>query len=587
MKQNEMMYQYNLENRERFNSKLFERDDNEIVEEVLNAVRACQRTQQFSIRLVGYKVIDDPIVINQILFEKEEENLKYKRNRDKNAENIYDFIQLKDTDIRMIELEYFICANDGCETLITHIAVPKIVNGNCFRLSGNYYVPLYQIIDGITYNNTKSKSKHQFVVMKLMFSPVKIYRNMNSLTTVDKIKLPCTVYDCNIFGKSVLSLKFILGKLGLQNTIYFLGLQYIYINEGYDKAELDEMYVFNKGAIFIKVPKVLYDADVMTQMFIYTLIRSIHKTTLYEELFTNDYWLKSLGKDFGKASVSKGLIVCESFEGTYDIPTMKNILLPDEHKSNIYSLLRWCLREFGNLRARDNLDLNTKKIRFAEYVASYYAMKLSKGILRLSYMAAKDKIKLKDIQRVINTDAMVLIRSISSSKSNLRMYKDNVSDLDAFNSIKFTFKGVSGLGDTGMSGKNKKAMTIPSSYKRIYPEYLGRLDLDTSGASDPGMSGVLCPYVDLHNGRFTQDQEPLTWDDDYSELVNGFRSLTGMKEVLQFKEKIMKEKQTELIGIIDESINTFKTLSTPIQFLNNFPDERTPISFINGGDNIG
>lgn len=581
------MYNYNLENRDRFNPKLFERDDDEIVEEVLNVIRACQRSQQFSIRLLDYKVIDDPIIINDILYEKEEESLKYKRKRDKNAENIYGFIQLKDTDMRMLEVEYFICANDGCERLTVHIALPKIVNGNCFRLSGNFYIPLYQIIDGITYNNTKSKSKHEFVTMKLMFSPIRIYRNKNTITTVDKLKLPCTVYDCNIFSKSTLAVKFILGRLGLQDTISFLGLQYVFINDSYDKQELEDMYVFNKGKIYIKVPKVIFDADVMTQSFIYTLTRSINKATLYEEIFTRDYWLKMLGKDFNKASVEKGLIVCESFEGTYDIATMKNILLPDEHKSNVYTLLRWCLREFGNLRSKDNLDLSTKKIRFAEYIASYYAMRLAKGLHRLTDIVAKDRLKIKDIQRAINTDAMVLIRSISSSKSNLRMYKDSVSDLDAFDSIKFTFKGVSGLGDTGMNGKNKRAATIPSSYKRIYPEYIGRLDLDTSGASDPGMSGVLCPYVDIENGRFTQDQEPLAWEDNYKEMVDEFRSIMGMKEVLQLKEKVMKEKETELISAIDESLNTFKTLMIPITMINNNPDERTPITFINGGEPRG
>ena len=49
-------------------------------------------------------------------------------------------------------------------------------------------------------------------------------------------------------------------------------------------------------------------------------------------------------------------------------------------------LLRWLMREFPALRAKDNVDVSTKKMCIADYIARIYATKLSTGIHRISDM---------------------------------------------------------------------------------------------------------------------------------------------------------------------------------------------------------
>lgn len=580
MNQYEMIYNYNKKTREPFKTEVFHRSDDDIVEQLLNVIRACQRTKQFAFRLIGHRVIENPMEINQILFDLEEKALLYKRKKYKNAENIYDFIQVRDTDMKILEVEYAIYGSDGSDFMKVHIAIPKIIDGCYFRIKGTNYVPLYQIVENISYNNTMSnKPKCQKITMKLMFNPISLFRNTGQLTTINKEKIDCVYYDCS-FNKSTFAFNFILAKLGLYDTMRFLGLYYINITEGdFNYEGIEDLYIFQKNDIYISVPKKLYDNDPTTQSFIYTIISTINKKTSYSDLFNIRYWLKVLGGSFGNATEEKGEVVCESFEGVYDLATKDNLSLPEEHKSNIYTILRWAIREFSNLRVKDNLDLTHKRIRCAEYIASFYAMNLSKKIHRLSFNTGKSA-TLHEIRSHLRTDVMAVINSISNSKSSLRMYKDNVSDLDAYNGVKFTFKGVSTMG-----GDGKKTATLPDTTKRIYPEYLGRLDLDTSGASDPGMSGVLCPYVNLHDGKFADNPEPLTWEEEYQETLNDYHSMVSRKEVMTFRNEVLKEDNLDIIDGINETINTYKTLLIPMWEISRDEELVTPMSYIKKGVN--
>ena len=77
----------------------------------------------------------------------------------------------------------------------------------------------------------------------------------------------------------------------------------------------------------------------------------------------------------------------------------------------------------------------------------------------------------------------MLINNISTM-SNLISYRDKVNDNDATSALKFTYKGISGLGEDGAS--------IQDVYRYVDPTHIGILDLDSSSGSDPGMSGMIC-----------------------------------------------------------------------------------------------
>ena len=54
----EMLYNYSYDNRERFNPVLFERNDDDIVEELKRVILACQRDQFYTIKVNSFDIIE-------------------------------------------------------------------------------------------------------------------------------------------------------------------------------------------------------------------------------------------------------------------------------------------------------------------------------------------------------------------------------------------------------------------------------------------------------------------------------------------------------------------------------------------------
>ena len=46
-----------------------------------------------------------------------------------------------------------------------------------------------------------------------------------------------------------------------------------------------------------------------------------------------------------------------------------------------------------------------------------------------------------------------------------------------------------------ISGIGEKSNAISNAYRSIHPSHMGRVDLDSSSNSDPGVSGTICPLT--------------------------------------------------------------------------------------------
>ena len=553
LRQGQLIHEYDNKYREKFNEELFVRSDDDIIEELKKVILSCQRDKAFTLRVESFTVVDDYNEINNILY-KHDEQFKSKNKRKNNQ---YQYINLKDSDIKLLIVRYYIAIKGEYEYVNVIIAVPRIVNKYYFRISGNIYSAMYQIVDGSTYNNSTSNSKKHSVTLKTMFMPIRIYRNFQPLKTTNGETIKTTFYLSRIFNKSLGALKYILAKYGLYGTFNMLGITCISITQ--EDPQNENVYTFMKNNIFINVPKMIFDADAVVQSLVATLYKSIIKDTVYENMFTINYWVKSISLEFNNNNLEKGLSILESLESIYDISTKESIRLPEDEKSNIYLILRWMIREFSNLKTKDNLDISIKKIRCAEYIASLYAMKISKGIYRVSDMAKKAS---KDtIRKAISTVPMYLLGAITKCK--LVNYVNMVNDIDALTALKFTYKGISGLGESNNS-------SIPDIYRTLNPSHLKRVDPDSSSATDPGVTGTICPLTDLYNGSFSDFQEPNFWEKEFAEIMNNYKAMTGRKEAIIFEKEILK-RETSLDDeiLLEECTETIKELIRPIALSEN------------------
>lgn len=560
--QKELLYNYTYDARDRFNQEPLTRKDDDIIDELMKVIKSCEREKFYTIKVLNYKVIDSPIEINNIL-QKYEASKLIKNKSNKRKENVHDYITLKDSSIRLLIVTYFIKAEDKDETFDVYICVPRFVDKYYFKLSGNYYLPMYQIVDGSTYNNSNTASKHHSVTLKTIFQPLRIFRKFDNLKTIDGEVIETLYYTANVFSKYINAIKFILAKYGIYGTYDKLGIDFINIYN--TKPDIDDdMLIFEKNSIYISVPRVLFMAEPMIQALLYTIYSCINNNVSYDTLFNIDMWVESLGGEMNKYnSFEKGLHLLNSFEnGILDISTREKLKIPEDKKKDIFDVAIWMLREFSNLKVKDNLNIALKRVRLAEYIASLYAMRLSKGMHRITI---NDKNKFDSIRKALFTIPEFLLSSVLIC--NLKSYKNNVNDIDGIFTLKYSYKGISGIGERGGKSGDKTSASVSVDQRRLHPSFMGNTDPEASSNSDPGLSGMLCPYSNIKNGYFTDYQEPDFWEDEFKIILDKYKESKGIIEVMKLSDIINNTDSKNKIDEVEEDLRILTNLINPMIFV--------------------
>lgn len=560
--QRQFIKEFNDKTRPKFNKQLFERSDEDSVRELEKVIRSCERHNRFyTIEVYDFYVITDYVEIYKRLREHELSRIKPNNVKARMAiEEKYDSIQLNDSEIFLVVVIYHTKVNTIDEKTGKYpeeyfevlIEVPKIVDKYYIKLYGNYYLSIYQIVDGSTYNNSGSASKHPNVTLKTMFLATRIYRYQDTMKCTKEFgpdSLNVTYYETRIFGKPVPIMKYLLAKYGFIDTLDRLKIKGIVVS---DKDIKDEnYYTIKKHGVYVSAIRYLYDNDVPTQSMVYTITHSIEKTTTADDVYNQNFWLASLGGHFGAPTPEKGFEILESLYCIYDLSTKDSMHLPLEDRQDVFHVIIWIIREFPNLRGKDNLDLSTKRIRMAEYQAALYAMKISNSIHRASTYGKN--ISLVDIKKFIYTQPEFLIKRIL--KDTIKNYRNSVNDLDSFDALKFTFKGLSGLGD---------GSSIPSNYRKVDMSYIGRLDMDSSSHTDPGMSGTICPLADIKDHSFSDYMEPNTWRQDTDEMIREYMATYGLKQMMTLQKELGVPDAQEKEELLTENLDMMKEMFKPM-----------------------
>lgn len=571
MNQRELVANFVSDKRDKFNPIFFERNEDDIIKELMNVIYSCERENQyFTIKVKSFRVVDDYNEINTILFNYYE-NLSRNKSKSKKRDNPYEYINLNESYIRLLLVKYYVKDRSNEDTIDVIIAVPRIVDKYYFYINGIMRSTLFQIVDGSTYNNGTSNAKIPSITLKIIFMAARVTRYYNIIKTTKGEELRLNYYHSRIFNKGIAAAKYILAKYGYYGFLKFMGLEgAIYITK-YDMDD-DNYYTFKvSDDIYINTPKYLLDKNSVLQSVIITLNNAIVPGMPYESIFDDLFWVRSLGAEFTGGSydkilsildpnddsvpdtLEKGYSILDSFENIYDISTREAIRLPEEDKATTYHVLRWIMREFNALRLKDNLDIGLKKIRFAEYIASLYAFKIAQGIYRVS--DANRKATIEGIRKAIRTDPGFLLAAITKSK--MVSYRNMVSDMDSMQALKFTYKGVSGLGENSNQ-------SIPHIYRSIHPSHIGRVDLDASSDGNPGITGTICPFAPIYDGFFEDYQEPNSWEQEFMETMNDYNKAMNYKDALIFEENVLGVDKHEEICAVSEVIAHMQQIIKPV-----------------------
>lgn len=529
-------------NREHFNEELFRRDENEIIDELKKVILSCQRDKSYIIRVESFEVVDDYGEIYRILQQYEEINNN--RNKSKKKLNRFGFIDLKDSDIKLLIIKYYLNGKDiktkktNVEDRLTEIiAIPRYVDKYYFRISGNYYSAMWQVVDGSTYNNlTSHNSTNPKITLKKYMPPIQIYKNE---TVLEDWKIPQVTsikYTSYIFNSSFPCLLYIFAKYGFYNTLNFMSVDNI-ITVNQSPIDREDMYNFKARNYYVSIPKMIFDKNEMCQNIVASIVHYLPKAKKYYLIFLDEFWKLCLGGEYLKiGTVEKGESILDSLESIYDKELEETIILPYEEKKNVYCILRWIMREFDSLQQRSNLDIGYKYISMSKYIASIYNMKICNTLY--SRISGKKNVTIKDLKDVVNIDPLYLLQNIT--KSNLINYRDLVNDLDAITALAYTTKRIASVKPAGKMVKEKqggKENQIPKPYRYIHPSQMGRIDIDSSHKSDPGTSGNLCPMTKLYNRHFSKYKEPNEWQSQFDKLIDNYRTARGMRVLFKLKDE--------------------------------------------------
>ena len=168
--------------------------------------------------------------------------------------------------------------------------------------------------------------------------------------------------------------------------------------------------------------------------------------------------------------------------------TTKRVLnLSPENKDNMYGALRWMFFNYNELKSKKMMDVTNKRLRDNEYIASLLTGTLSSRLYRaMSKVKRSGSKNLDAVEQIFSFKGDILITELYDS--GLFKYDDVVNDMDFFNKLKFTIKGPNSQG--GKSGK-----TLSTLQRGIDPSFIGRIDLNVTGNSDPGGTGILTPFI--------------------------------------------------------------------------------------------
>ena len=238
MKQREFIKLYNDANRPKFNQEFFVRDNYAIAESLKKIIKSCERDSLFTIKVLGFEYIEDYNEIYHILWQLEENSLKKNTSKKKNTNtppkeptrkkdsknakiNNFAYIDLKDTDMYLMKVDYFIKIKekqegeyvDVSDTISVYIAIPRVVDKFYFKINGSYWTATYQIADASTYNNRTAKNnKKQVITYRAIFPPIKVFKYTNSIKNIDKEPITCDYFMVNSSDKNVLAIKYLFAK---------------------------------------------------------------------------------------------------------------------------------------------------------------------------------------------------------------------------------------------------------------------------------------------------------------------------------------------------------------------------------------
>ena len=441
-----------------------------------------------TIKITGYDYTEEEskINVNKLIFKRE----KKKKKKDR-----YDYKFINDSRVGQLTvyLEVSLVETDT-ETgkpFIHRYNMKKSMliplqddNGGFFIRGRNYYL-IYQMVEKSTYTSNAALTLKSLMPVKLKRGAIEKDEVMTSefhdllLSSVDSVETYDVVgktyvlpmYFIYVLKKEIPFMLFYLSK-GARFALDFLGVSNVisFIDKLPKQMEPDTIYFQLSSRCYLKVIKSIFLKYQYVQAIVGGFCYVTTNRVTLEQLEDPKVWIKKL---VVPNNYEKGRTILQFFNRLMDESTKNILKVHDYHLSNIYTVIRWMMQEFNELRLKDNLDLRNKRLRKNEYVASLLTLEFSNRLKRI--LSLGEKASIDNYKELLKFPGDILLQKMN--RSGILRFNDSVNDMSFFSKFKFTSKGPHSLG-----GKNSNNISL--RYRGLHPSHLGRLDILVCGNSD-------------------------------------------------------------------------------------------------------
>lgn len=492
--------QYDNPNESRFNFDLINSTyDDSLVDYIVDSCKSLEVLEQ--ITFLGYNHQDDEtkININNYIFSRSAKKGEVPTLMDMNPSRHSELV-----------LRFRIDYNDETRFITKPILVPEADEQGYYTINGKKYFMLYQLVDSSTYTTAKA-----LTLKSLM--PVSLKRSAFKFKDATSASYTAPVYTVTVFNNDINIFLFYLAKFGGDKALQYFSLENIvkFVDANGEK-DPDCLYFNLTSAatpkIQLEVNRHFFNKHQYVQSCVAMImafkskddsdnddkgIRGITNRWTVESCRGKENWIMLLGSLRNKGKnydeMARGLSTLTFFERMLDKTTKKILKTHMSNKQSIYSVVRWLFQNYIDLRKKDNLDLKNKRLRRNEYIASLLTKEFSDRLSRI--IGLGNRVTIEKIEEIFSFPGTILLQQLH--KSGILRFDDKINDMDLFSKLRYTLKGPNSLG-----GKNSK--NISTKYKGLHPSYIGLLDINVCGTTDPGSSGLITPFAKTH-GLFFDD----------------------------------------------------------------------------------
>ncbi len=263
--------------------------------------------------------------------------------------------------------------------------IPLADDEGRFFINGKNYYIIYQLTEKSTYNTRDSN-----VLKSLM--PMVVKREAITVMDTQKNSYMIPVYHTFVYRRQNPILLFLFANVGIEVTLLELRVHEIMKILPKERDDPDCIYFKISKTAVIEVNKELFLKYSYVKSVVGGILSVLDDDFDYANIKDQEVFIKRLTPS---GTLDKGLGNLTSFNRMMDKTTKKILQINDLHKDDVYAVLRWIMVEFENLRMKDNMDLENKRLRCMEYVASLLTQEFSyklNGIINLGQNVTLEKI---------------------------------------------------------------------------------------------------------------------------------------------------------------------------------------------------